>query len=156
MVLDRCGRPRAALRHYEASRAALARQGDGHDRNLGLDVALRAARCLLELGEQYDEEEEGPLPDPPLEEGPLPEAPRDARPRGAQRRSRGVRAAASLLAARAPEATEGLRAALAAMGEVESEAADEARATLGALEEATTQFCYASLAPEYERTPLGS
>ena len=67
-----------------------------------------------------------------------------------------MRAAASLLAARAPEATEGLRAALAAMGEVESEAADEARATLGALEEATTQFCYASLAPEYERTPLGS
>ena len=39
------------------------------------------------------------------------------------------------------------RAALAAMGEVESEEADEARATLGALDEATTQFCYASLAP---------
>jgi len=48
---------------------------------------------------------------------------------------------------------EGLRAALAAMGEVESEEADEARATLGALEEATTQLCYASLAPEYERAP---
>ena len=150
MLLDRCGRPRAALRHYEASRAALARQGDGHDRNLGLDVALRAARCLLELGEQYDDDDDEATAPP---EGPLPDAPRDARPRDAQRRSRGVRAAASLLAARAPEATEGLRAALAAMGEVESEAADEARATLGALEEATTQFCYASLAPEYERTP---
>ena len=39
------------------------------------------------------------------------------------------------------------------MIEVESEEADEARATLGALEEATTQLCYASLAPEYERAP---
>ena len=40
-----------------------------------------------------------------------------------------------------------------AVREVESEEADEARATLGALEEATAQLCYASLAPEYERTP---
>ena len=53
VLLGASGRHRAALRHYEAARAAVSRHGGGQDRNIVLDVALGAACCLLALRERH-------------------------------------------------------------------------------------------------------
>jgi len=47
VLLGASGRHRAALRHYDAARAAVSRHGGGQDRNIVLDVAVGAAHCLL-------------------------------------------------------------------------------------------------------------
>ena len=100
LLLCESGRYRAAFRHYEAARTALERQGGGHDRNLGLQIASGGARCLLVLCEHQ------------------------------QGRRGASEAAMAFPAARMKEVSGWLRGALATMGDCENEGTQEARQLL--------------------------